>query len=510
MNNAVLYARVSSKEQEKEGYSIPAQFSLLHDYAQRHNLNIIKEFHEAETAKKSGREQFQAMIKFLEKEKQTTIILVEKTDRLYRNFKDYIAIDDLINSYSHEVHLVKEGEVIGRSASSHTKLIHGIKVVLAKNYIDNLSEECQKGTLKKLELGGWAWRAPYGYTNYKKEIIVDPEAAKFVRAAFELYGTNIYSLDRLRQVLFKKGYIYKEKHPLVPKSMLEYILKNSFYIGEMEAKGQTFQGNHEPLVSHEVWIQAQRALRKDGKPRTFESQAFRYSGLLFCEECKRAYVGERKKNGKFIYYRCVAKKQGCSQGYVNQDKIDAQFNALWDKLTFPPDLKEAVIEAVTQQEALLDLNTAEEEAKVDAEIARLRMHLRGALHEKLNGNIDEQMWQEVSKDFQERIRIQEAKRAKISILELNYAELAKELVELPEFLSEQWFSSDDERRRNILNIIGSNYFLRDGKLSYKLKEPFSMFADRTLCLSWWRQSDVIRTLRELAPTLKTIKEFFVA
>ena len=30
---AVIYARVSSKEQEKEGFSIPAQLKLLKEYA---------------------------------------------------------------------------------------------------------------------------------------------------------------------------------------------------------------------------------------------------------------------------------------------------------------------------------------------------------------------------------------------------------------------------------------------------------------------------------------------
>lgn len=29
---SISYARVSSKEQEKEGYSIPAQLKLLNDY----------------------------------------------------------------------------------------------------------------------------------------------------------------------------------------------------------------------------------------------------------------------------------------------------------------------------------------------------------------------------------------------------------------------------------------------------------------------------------------------
>ena len=35
---AVIYARVSSKEQEKEGYSIPAQIKLLRDHASVHDL----------------------------------------------------------------------------------------------------------------------------------------------------------------------------------------------------------------------------------------------------------------------------------------------------------------------------------------------------------------------------------------------------------------------------------------------------------------------------------------
>jgi DNA invertase Pin-like site-specific DNA recombinase len=39
MQTAVLYARVSSREQEQEGYSIPAQLKLLREYASM--LSII-------------------------------------------------------------------------------------------------------------------------------------------------------------------------------------------------------------------------------------------------------------------------------------------------------------------------------------------------------------------------------------------------------------------------------------------------------------------------------------
>src|SRR5213594_717397 len=52
---AVLYARVSSKDQEREGFSIPAQLRLLRDYATNRGLVIAQEFTDVETAKASGR-----------------------------------------------------------------------------------------------------------------------------------------------------------------------------------------------------------------------------------------------------------------------------------------------------------------------------------------------------------------------------------------------------------------------------------------------------------------------
>src|SRR5579884_776276 len=105
-NQAVVYVRVSSKEQEKEGFSIPAQLKLLRDYAAGHGITIVKEYVDAETAKRVGRTGFQLMLEEIGQGK-ASILLVEKTDRLTRNFKDYVAIDDLIHSKGLEVHLVK-------------------------------------------------------------------------------------------------------------------------------------------------------------------------------------------------------------------------------------------------------------------------------------------------------------------------------------------------------------------------------------------------------------------
>jgi len=78
-------------------------------------------------------------------------ILVEKTDRLYRNIRDWVTVDELDVA----VHFVKENAVVSKTSRSSDKFMHGIKVLVAKNYIDNLSEEVKKGLREKAEQGHW-------------------------------------------------------------------------------------------------------------------------------------------------------------------------------------------------------------------------------------------------------------------------------------------------------------------------------------------------------------------
>jgi|GEM_PF-3389775 len=82
--------------QEKEGFSIPAQLKLLKEYAAREGYDIVSEYVDVETAKtRSGRASYNEMVAFLTKEAKSRrenrcrTILVEKTDRLYRNLLDY-------------------------------------------------------------------------------------------------------------------------------------------------------------------------------------------------------------------------------------------------------------------------------------------------------------------------------------------------------------------------------------------------------------------------------------
>ena len=141
MKKAVLYARVSSKRQEEEGFSIPAQIKFLKEYALKNNIEVVEEFVEAKTAKKAGREQFNEMLSYLQEHEDERIILVEKVDRLYRNLLDYAIVDTIKGL---EIHFVKENEILSDNSRSSIKFINGIRVLMAKQYVENLQRNQKK------------------------------------------------------------------------------------------------------------------------------------------------------------------------------------------------------------------------------------------------------------------------------------------------------------------------------------------------------------------------------
>ena len=124
MKDAVIYTRVSSREQQQEGFSLGAQEKLLREYADRNGFRVVKAFQDVETAKASGRVQFSEMMTWFRRNRSCGVLLVEKTDRLYRNLRDAVTLEDL----DIETHLVKEGQIISKDAKSQAKLIHGIQI----------------------------------------------------------------------------------------------------------------------------------------------------------------------------------------------------------------------------------------------------------------------------------------------------------------------------------------------------------------------------------------------
>src|SRR5215813_8895701 len=232
---AVIYARVSSKEQEKEGFSIAAQLKLLKEYAAANDLVVVQEYVDVETAKQTGRAAFGEMIAYLKAHPSVRVMLVEKTDRLYRNLKDWVTVDEL----DVELHFPKEGVMLSRESRSSEKFMHGIKVLMAKNYIDNLSEETRKGMQEKAEQGIWPTVAPLGYRNAagadgKKIIEPDPKSAPLIARLFEWYASGTLSLKEAAHKARAAGLVYRKNGAPVPVSTVQATLRNRLYTGEFE------------------------------------------------------------------------------------------------------------------------------------------------------------------------------------------------------------------------------------------------------------------------------------
>src|SRR2546426_1664406 len=304
MKKAVLYARVSSKEQEREGFSIPAQLKLLREYAFRNEFQLVMEFVDIETAKSPGRQNFVEMARFFagNKERDCRVILVEKTDRLYRNFRDAVTLEDL----DLEIHLVKEGQIISKDAKSQAKLIHGMQLVLARNYIENLREEVKKGMREKAEQGIYPGRAPFGYRNNKAErtIEIHPANAQIITQIFELYASGKHSLSELRKA------VRTATGKTISRAYLHTILTNPFYRGNFRWGGTLYRGVHDTFVSPDLYEHAQAVLRGHNKPK-YRKHEIAFRGLLRCAQDNCTITAELKK-GKYVYYRCTGYRGKCA------------------------------------------------------------------------------------------------------------------------------------------------------------------------------------------------------
>ncbi len=279
---AVVYARVSSKDQEREGFSIPAQLKLLRTYALERRLTILQEFVDIETAKQAGRGGFGEMLAFLNVNPSCRTILVEKTDRLYRNIRDWITVDDLDLA----VHFVKENAVVSKASRSSEKFMHGIKVLMAKNYVDNLSEEVKKGLREKAEQGHWPTKAPVGYVDNlaTHRIEVDPVRGPLLTTLFDLYASGQYSLKALTAKAHAIGLTHPRSGRRMMKAEMHRILQNPIYTGDFRWLGRMYRGSHAPLVSREQFVEVQAVLTR--KPRArYPRQRHAFMGLLTFGRC---------------------------------------------------------------------------------------------------------------------------------------------------------------------------------------------------------------------------------
>ena len=473
----VSYARVSSKDQEREGFSIPSQTNTLREYASRKGFAINREFVDVETAKQTGRASFGEMISFLKSSNASGVLLVEKTDRLCRNFRDWVAIDDL----RIEIHFVKENFVLSPNSRSSDKLAHGFRLVMAKAYSDNLSEETRKGMLEKARQGIWPSYAPLGYLNVtgpdsRKTIIPDPGLGPAIYKLYALYATGKYSLKEVGGVARANGLLYRKTNGPVPTSTIQKILRNRIYSGAFDFGGQTYQGSYEPIVPRELWEQVQVILSGRGLKKTHQAKdRFAFSGLITCGHCGCALVGEIKK-GRYVYYHCTGYRGKCLEPYTPEKVLEEKFTGLLGSISFSEDILTWVSGVLIRSHSDDKKFREQAIANLQKQYRRIQARIDAMYLDKLDGRIDAEFYDRNATEW----RAEQARIASDIQMHHNssgsHVEQGIRLLALARRAHELFENQPVSEKRKLLDFLLSNCKWKNGELKAQYRQPFDALA----------------------------------
>ena len=474
---AVAYARVSTKEQEETGYSLPSQVKLLTDYCDQKGFGLTrKPFAVSESASgKMQRKTFNEMLVYANEHK-IKIIVCEKTDRLTRNMKDSVMVNEWMNKDpEREVHFVKEGTVFNKDSKSHEKFVWNMKASVAQLYTDNLSEEVRKGQREKISQGGYPSWAPVGYRSMgekgHKSHAIDENMGPLIKRAFELYGTGLYSVQSLLDVLDKDGLRSRNGRHLT-KSRVYYLLRNPFYYGEFLWNGILHKGIHEPLITKEEYEIVQSVLSGKSQPRKrIHSHLFR--GLLRCDECGGMITWQTHKGH---HYGCCHRFKPCNQHkYTREEKIETGLMEYLDQLVIDnQELAEWVREGLKMGHQ--DENEFHQKTNnnLQEQYERYRRRLEMLYEDRLDGVISKEVYEQKQAEYKEEIEkitdsIETHKKSN-----LNYHERSIKVFELSQDAKNLYNESTNEERRVIISEVFQNLRLKNSIFTAEFSEPYKI------------------------------------
>ena len=73
-------------------------------------------------------------------------------------------------------------------------------ILSGKMYVANLRDNVNRGMNYNWSIGKYQTKAPVGYLNVNKDIIVDSERAPLVKKMFEMYATPKFCLERIENI----------------------------------------------------------------------------------------------------------------------------------------------------------------------------------------------------------------------------------------------------------------------------------------------------------------------
>ncbi|MGC1374957.1 MAG: recombinase family protein, partial [Anaerolineales bacterium] len=222
-------------------------------------------------------------------------------------------------------------------------------------YIKNLSRETKKGKSSLVLIGKQNNRPPFGYQKRNDgtfEII--PEEANLVKEAFEKYASGNYTDIKIADMFNIRNVRTRSNH-FWSKESVRAMLVLDFYYGAVKYLDTLYQGNHEALISKELFNQVQ-VIRKTHaiQSRTVTSKlkhVYLLNGLIRCASCGRNLRAESSPLHR--YYREVSNRRGLecpdARTAFRADMIEQEVGNVIIAFKLPPDWQQEIRDALKSE-----------------------------------------------------------------------------------------------------------------------------------------------------------------
>jgi site-specific DNA recombinase len=322
----VIYVRVSTQEQAREGFSIPAQIEALRAFAKSQGWEIIYEYiEEGKSAKDIDRPKLQKLLKDIKKG-GIDVVLVYKLDRLTRSVLDLYLLLKTFDEYNVAFRSATE---VYDTSSAMGRLFLTLVAALAQWERENLAERVVFGIEQMLDEG----KRPGGHSAYGYKFDVDfnctviEEESKIVQMVFQMYcdGFGYRSIaDRLNELEVKPRVALKWNH-----NSIRDILMNDLYIGTYRWGDKVKENNHTTIVSETLFKKVQKTIKGRALDRHRVGK-FVLTGLLKCGHCnENPMQGFYDKRDEKTYYRCLK----CNRITHDKNLLEAIVNEIHKLIT---------------------------------------------------------------------------------------------------------------------------------------------------------------------------------
>ena len=456
-DECVIYARVSSDKQVREGNGLESQIIACKEYARKNDIRVIQVFKDpAKSGKDTIRPGLMAMLDFLKSREEFTYVVIDDIFRLSRNVAEYHPLKALIQNHKGILkdlkNVINEDNPNDPNAAFLENIIASFGQ-LERQLIKKRVNERQRARLLE---GNYVYPAPRGYKFENKVLTATERNSKLINQIYRDFVNGKYSSY---QEVIDCNEIKLIISPRTQKPYLSWksedvkkLLTNKLYMGKVEKldKGVNERdGKHEAMVDEKTFNQVQLLLKKKGSKRHTKiiSDEFPLKGNLICGNCKRTLVYSKAKgrSKSYPYYRCNSSRANCDTNPKNirADKIhDDYSNLLKNASIHPKILKMAdhILEDIYKEKSdhLIGIQKTKESTIKDLSQKRDKLinilidsdnkNVRKALEKKIN-KIDSQIsdleTQKENTEFIESFKLEGIKlleNPKEKWLEANYHE----------------------------------------------------------------------------------------